>query len=202
MMLANSEACERNKGPILDVLKAVMPNQGRVLEVGSCTGQHVVFFAPEFPGLTWQPSDRAEHLAGLRARLQMEGSNNILPPIELDVLMEWPNQGFVAVYSANTAHIMGWRAVCAMFEGVGLRLEDGGVFCLYGPFNLDGGFTSASNQAFDRQLRKRDPDMGIRDVADIANLAEHHHMKLERNVPLPANNRILIFRKSQDAATQ
>ena len=196
-----SEACERNKQPILEVLKQVLPSEGSILEIGSCTGQHVVYFAPEFPRLQWQPSDRAEYLQGLLARIKVEGSQNILPAIELDVLGNWPQTIFHAAYSANTAHIMGWPEVQAMFDGLSRRLAAGGVFCLYGPFNRNGSYTAPSNESFDCQLRARDARMGIRDIRDLASLAERHHMSLEREVQLPANNQILVFRTTNETGS-
>ena len=188
-----SEACERNREPILEALGQVLPARGQVLELGSCSGQHVVFFAPFFPELTWQPSDRLEYLDGLCTRIRQQGSPNILQAIELDVLKVWPENRFDAVYSANTAHIMSWEAVVAMFDGVGRYLVPGGVFCLYGPFNEGGRFTSVSNEDFDRSLRARDPSMGIRDVEALDSLAHRHNMKLNQQFLLPANNRLLVF---------
>jgi hypothetical protein len=195
--LPYSEACERNREPILEALEQVFPTRGQVLELGSCSGQHVVFFAPFFPELTWQPSDRLEYLEGLSARIRQKGSPNVLQAIELDVLKAWPGSLFDAVYSANTAHIMSWEAVMAMFAGVGTSLFPGGVFCLYGPFNEGGRFTSASNEDFDRGLRARDPSMGIRDLEALDSLARRHQMKLTRQFPLPANNRLLVFHKHE-----
>jgi cyclopropane fatty-acyl-phospholipid synthase-like methyltransferase len=193
--LAFSEACERNKQPILEALKPVLPGFGSILEIGSGTGQHVVFFAPRFPHLTWQPSDRATNLPGLRERLRLEGRENIRPAVELDVLGRWPQGRFEAAYSANTAHIMAWPEVRAMFAGVSACLMTEGVFCLYGPFNREGKFTSASNEEFDLRLRARDASMGIRDIGDLASLAASHHMELEQEFALPANNQLLVFRK-------
>lgn len=202
MNLPFSDACERNKRPILSVLKQILPKKGTILEIGSCTGQHVVYFAPEFPDLKWQPSDQEEYLQGLEARIEVEGHDNILPPIRLNVFEQWPHQIYDAAYSANTAHIMGWSAVQAMFAGLAPRLEAGGLFCLYGPFNRNGAFTSPSNENFDRQLRARDPEMGIRDISDLASLAKRHHMKLEQEIPLPANNQVLLFRKNDNSKLQ
>lgn len=192
-----SEACERNKLPILEVLKEVLPGQGNILEIGSCTGQHLVFFAPHFPGLQWQASDQAENLDGLVARLRLEGSENLLEPIELDVLGRWPAQVYDAVYSANTSHIMGWDAVCAMFTGIELHLAPGGLLCLYGPFNLGGHFTADSNREFDRQLRARSPEMGLRDIDDLDSLAQRHQMMLVKKYRLPSNNQLLVFRRNE-----
>jgi SAM-dependent methyltransferase len=192
-----SEACERNKQPILEALGQVLPTRGQVLEIGSCTGQHAVFFAPSFPELSWQPSDQMEYLEGLFARIRLQGSPNILEAIELDVRKEWPGQLFDAVYSSNTAHIMSWESVCAMFAGVGRCLLPGGVFCLYGPFNEGGQFTSVSNQEFDCGLRARDASQGIRDLEALDALAAGQQMKLAKQFRLPANNCLLVFRKSE-----
>ncbi len=190
-------ACERNKAPIFAVLKEVLPTTGTVLEIGSGTGQHVVFFAAQMPTLQWQPTDRAQHLPGLSRRLAVANCCNILPPIELDVLQSWPQQDFAAVYSANTAHIMSWQAVCAMFGGVSQRLLPGGPFCLYGPFNLEGKFTSPSNAAFDAQLKCENPVMGIRDCEALETLASSQQLVLERRYSLPANNQLLLFRQDR-----
>ncbi len=191
-----SPACERNKQAICHVLRQVLPDRGTVLEIGSGTGQHVVHFASQLPQLHWQPSDRAEYLAGLRHRLQLEGGSNIQPPVRLDVLEQWPEQVFDAVYSANTAHIMGWPAVCAMFAGIAPRLVMGGVFCLYGPFNENGTFTAPSNAAFDAQLRRENPQMGLRDIEGLESLALDQHLSLKQRFQLPANNQILVFQKA------
>jgi hypothetical protein len=190
-----AQACERNRKPILEALDQVFPTQGQVLEIGSCSGQHVVFFAPHFPELVWQPSDQLEYLEGLSARIRLEGGPNILDAVELDVLKTWPGRLFEAVYSANTAHIMSWEAVCAMFAGVGRSLLRGGVFCLYGPFNEGGQFTSKSNEEFDRSLRARNPVMGLRDLEALDLLAHRHQMRLKQQFRLPANNCLLLFRK-------
>jgi SAM-dependent methyltransferase len=192
-----SEAAERNKAPILAALLRRLPERGRVLEIGSGTGQHVVHFAPAFPRLSWQPTDQREHLEGLNTRIRLEGSPNILPAIELDVTGPWPDYCFEAVYSSNTAHIMPWDAVQAMFAGVSERIAPRRVFCLYGPFNVDGEFTSASNREFDRQLRERDMAMGLRDVGALTTLAGEHLMRLAERCQLPANNQLLVFRRDE-----
>jgi len=192
-----SEACERNKDPILGVLRQVFPEQGDVLEIGSCTGQHAVFFAEAFPGLTWQPSDQKEYLAGLCRRIRLKAPANVLRPIELDVNGIWPARLFQAVFSANTAHIMHWASVCAMFAGVGSTLQQSGPFCLYGPFNEGGRFTSLSNEQFDHGLRQRDPGMGIRDIGALTSLAAGHGLVLTRQFRLPANNSLLVFHKAR-----
>jgi len=192
-----SSAAERNRQVILDRLRDLFPAKGTVLEIGSGTGQHAVFFTQNLPGLVWQPSDRKENHAGLEARFSVEVDERILTPLELDVILDpWPECSYEAVYSANTAHIMPWQAVIAMFAGVGAHLLTRGRFCLYGPFNIDNCYTSDSNAAFDSSLRAQDPQMGIRDMAAIVSLAEHNHMQLEHKFAMPANNFILVFNKS------
>jgi len=182
-----SEACERNRAPILEVLKRAFANSRRVLEIGSGTGQHAAYFAPELPHLIWQASDVAEHLPGIRQWIPDPA------PIELDVDREWPRIQADAVFSANTCHIMSWPQVERMFAGIGrLRPE---VFALYGPFNYNGRHTSDSNARFDAMLRHRDPASGLRDVEAIIALAERHGMKLAEDNAMPANNRLLVFRR-------
>lgn len=198
-----SEACERNKEPILEVLEQYLPQRGFVLEIGSGTGQHVVFFAASLTSLKWQPSDVEENLPGLNARIEAEGSDNIKPTITLNVLdgdaAAWPDRVLSAAFSANTAHIMGWAAVRAMFEGVGKRLKERGIFVLYGPFNDGGKYTSDSNRAFDLQLKSQDPEMGLRDVQSLETLASKNNMHLLDQVRMPANNQALIFRRNDNA---
>lgn len=189
-----SDACERNKAPILRELQQLLPGRGHVLEIGAGTGQHAVHFAPHFRQLSWQPTERPEHVKGLNARIRQQGGANVLPALELDVRGAWPDHHYAAAYSSNTAHIMSMEEVSAMFAGVGARLSRGGVFCLYGPFNLDGGYTSRSNEEFDRGLRERDPAMGLRDVEALGALARHNGLGLEARRELPANNQLLVFR--------
>jgi len=194
--LPYSSAAERNQKPILDQLRILVPANGTVLEVGSGTGQHAVYFTGNMPGWLWQPSDREENLGVLKARFVAEGNINILKPLKLDVINDkWPDDIYDAAFSANTAHIMPWEAVVAMFSGVAQRLETGARFCLYGPFNIDNNYTSQSNAHFDARLRAEDSKMGIRDMADIASLADRYQMPMENRIPMPANNFILVFKK-------
>lgn len=192
-----SSAAERNSQPILDQLKDLLPVQGTILEIGSGTGQHAVFFTRSLPGLWWQPTDREANLAGLQCRFEQEANERILPPLRLDVLADpWPQELYQAAYSANTAHIMSWDAVVAMFEGVAARLIADARFCLYGPFNVNQQFTAPSNAQFDAQLRAGDPDMGIRDMQVLQDLAMSQQMALEYRLEMPANNFLLVFRKT------
>ena len=182
-----SEACERNRAPILEVLKRAFANSRRVLEIGSGTGQHAAYFAPELPHLIWQASDVAEHLPGIRQWIPDPA------PIELDVDREWPRIQADAVFSANTCHIMSWPQVERMFAGIGrLRPE---VLALYGPFNYNGRHTSQSNARFDAMLRARDPASGLRDVEKIDALAKRAGFSLAEDNAMPANNRLLVFQK-------
>ncbi len=197
--LPYSSATERNRQPILDQLKVCLPALGTVLEIGSGTGQHAVHFSRHLPGVVWQPTDRHQALAGLEARLAAEGSERILKPMQLDVLQDpWPERAYTAVFSANTAHIMSWEAVQAMFSGVADCLVSGGLFCLYGPFNINNNFTSPGNARFDASLRGQDPSMGLRDMADIDALAGRNRMSRTKKLAMPANNFMLVFTKNHD----
>lgn len=193
-----SAAAERNKGPILEQLQRLLPANARVLEIGSGWAQHAVYFCSVMPGLEWQPSERGGELAAIEERLAAEGGPGIRPPIALDVLEDpWPAGPFDAVYSANTAHIMPWEAVLAMLQGVAGCLRAGGLLALYGPFNIGRAYTAASNAAFDRNLRAQDPAMGIRDMEALEKAAASHQLQLEEQLPMPANNFLLVFRKRQ-----
>jgi cyclopropane fatty-acyl-phospholipid synthase-like methyltransferase len=190
-----SQACENNKVPILEALQEVFNAQGTVLEIGTGTGQHAVYFAQSMPHLQWQPTDHPDAAEFCRPRLEQAALPNILPVIELDVgTDDWPVKSFKWAFSANTAHIMAWHEVQQMFHQIGQRLSDDGAFCLYGPFNAQGRFTSESNRQFDRHLRSRTPTMGIRDLEDICELAKAAGLALAQNNSMPANNQLLVFR--------
>jgi len=195
-----SEACERNKKPILEVLQRFLPRRGFILEIGSGTGQHAVFMAEALSTFKWQPSDLPENLPALTARIEQEGGSNIKPPIALDVLKDelsaWPERILTAAFSANTAHIMNWEMVRAMFTGLGQKLKQRGVFFLYGPFNVDGRYTSDSNRLFDIDLKSQNPEMGLRDVKTLETLAIKNDMTLREAIELPANNMCLVFTKN------
>jgi SAM-dependent methyltransferase len=194
-MLPFSEACERNKGPILDVLRRAFADRTRVVEIGAGTGQHAVHFARLLPHLEWQPTDRAEHLPGLAARIAVEGPPNLAPAVELDVLAEpWPAVRGDAVFSANTLHIMSWPAVEAFFAGLPRLLERGGVLAIYGPFRYGGQYTTDSNAAFDAMLRDRDPHSGLRDFEAVNALAEAVGLAFAADHAMPANNQLLVWR--------
>jgi SAM-dependent methyltransferase len=194
-MLPFSEACERNKAPILEVLLEAFADRQRVIEIGAGTGQHAVHFARHLPQLTWQPTDRPEYLPGLSARIAAEGSPNLGAALELDVLRQpWPALRGDAVFSANTLHIMSWQAVEALFDGLPRILEPGSVLAIYGPFKYAGLFTTASNAAFDAMLRERDPDSGLRDIESVNALASAAGLDLQADHAMPANNQLLVWR--------
>lgn len=182
-----SKACERNREPILAVLTRVFADRRRVLEIGSGTGQHAAYFARALSHLEWQASDVAEHLSGIR----MWG----VEPIELDVDQPWPAVDADAAFSANTAHIMSWAQVQRMFEQLGRLLPAGGLFALYGPFHYGGAPTSDGNAHFDAMLRARDAESGVRNFEDICSLAQRCGLALLEDNAMPANNRLLVFRK-------
>jgi cyclopropane fatty-acyl-phospholipid synthase-like methyltransferase len=195
-VLAFSEACERNKGPILEVLKSALASSRSVLEIGSGTGQHAVHFAAALPHLGWQPTELAGQLAPLAERVRLEGPPNLRPPIALDVQQRpWPVAPVDAVFSANTLHIMAWSAVRDFFRGVGETLGSPGVLCVYGPFRYDGEHTSESNADFDRWLKARDPLSGVRDFEALDELARAAGLSLAADHAMPANNRTLLWQR-------
>jgi SAM-dependent methyltransferase len=195
-VLPFSEACERNKDPILEVLRGAFAHAGEVLEIGSGTGQHAVHFARHLPHLVWQPTDRAEYLPGLAARIALEGGDNLRSPLELDVTQAyWSFDGADAVFSANTLHIMSWPEVERFFAGVGRVLTTGGTLAVYGPFRYGGRYTSASNEQFDLGLHERDPASGIRDFEAVDALARARGLTLLSDQPMPANNQLITWRR-------
>ena len=190
-----SAACENNKGPILDVLREAFADCGQILEIGSGTGQHAVFFAAELPQLLWQTSDLSCNHRGITSWVAESGLDNVLPPLLLDVSESaWP-RGFDGMYTANTLHIMAWPLVRDFFLGVGRSLSAGGRLCIYGPFNYRGCYTSDSNAQFDRWLRQRDPASGIRDIEAVLALAEAQGLTLISDHEMPANNRLLVWQR-------
>ncbi len=192
-----SQACENNKAPILALLRKRLAGSRAVLEIGSGTGQHAAYFAPALPHLTWQTSDLEENHPGILAWIARCPAPNLRAPVLLDVDAEpWPDVAADAVFSANTAHIMHWSSVCAMFRGVGALLPEGGQFLLYGPFRYGESHTAPSNAAFDASLKARDPGMGVRDAHALDALAQASGLAPDGDYPMPANNRILAWRRA------
>lgn len=189
-----SPHCARNRTPILEQLRRTFHTRKRVLEVGSGTGEHAVFFAPEFPRTIWQTSDRAENLPGIRAWLEDVRLPNVPPPLELDVNGAWPTERFDGLFTANTLHIMSWPEVEKFFAGLAGVLEDeDAIIAIYGPFNYDGEFTSDSNRNFDGWLKSQSPVSGIRDFEAVNALATAIGFSLTEDCTMPANNRLLFW---------
>ncbi len=198
-----SQACENNKAPILSVLEPVLSGARRVLEIGSGTGQHAVYFGANLTHLTWVPSDVPEHHAGIRAWLDEAGLDNVPPPLALDVNDPvWPIEHADGVFSANTVHIMDWASVMRMYEGIGRLLAPGGVLVLYGPFRFAHAYTSQSNEQFDRFLRARDPASGVRDFEALDRLASEQDLVFSQRHDLPANNQVLVWVREGQAPGQ
>ncbi|HTE40246.1 MAG TPA: DUF938 domain-containing protein [Steroidobacteraceae bacterium] len=191
----HSQACDRNRNPILEVLRGYFADRRRVLEVGSGTGQHAVHFAKAMPHLIWQTADVPDNLPGIRAWLDEAALPNTPSPIDLDVNDAWPSTTFDAVFSANTLHIMSWPSVRRMFSMLDRVLAVDCVLIIYGPFNYDGRFTSESNASFDASLKARGSHMGIRDIEAVTELATEIGLRLAEDVSMPANNRTLIWRR-------
>ncbi len=193
-----AEACLRNQEPIAATLEQLLRQPAMVLELGSGTGQHAVYVARRLPYLTWQPTELSEALPGIRAWLADENLTNVLPPLALDVRAgEWPVAGpYDVVFTANTLHFVGWSVVAALFAGVEKVLRPGGLFCAYGPFNEDQRYTSEGNRQLDLWLKSRDPDSGIKDRQDVTARAAGHGLVFEQDMAMPANNRMLVFRRS------
>ncbi len=191
-----SSAAERNREPILQILKEVFGDRRNVLEIGSGTGQHASYLAGRLPHLVWQPSDCAEYLTELTFWIDRYGSENVLSPVELDVRSDpWPVSAVDAIFSANTLHIMSWRCVEHFFSGVGKVLEAGGLLCIYGPFSYAGELTAESNVSFDAFLRQRDTESGIRDFVAVNALAEEQGLRLLADHVMPANNQMLVWKR-------
>jgi cyclopropane fatty-acyl-phospholipid synthase-like methyltransferase len=195
-MLPFSEACERNKAPILEVLRIAFAGRTHVLEIGSGTGQHAVYFAAHLSHVIWHPTEQLAYLPDLSARVKLEGSRNLHAATLLDVNQSvWPVRAVDAIFTANTLHIMSWAEVMAMYRGLDAVLPAGGILCVYGPFRYGGRYTSDSNQDFDRMLQERDPKSGLRDIQDLTALAAKYGLRLCADHDLPANNRLLEFVK-------
>jgi len=194
-----AESSEQNKDAILAILKQWLTHKdATVLEIGSGTGQHACYFSKILDHLLWQPTDTDENIQGIEAWRAESQQPNLLAPQTLDVTQtNWQIQSCDYIFSANTVHIMGWHEVELMFKGIRRILKPSGIFCLYGPFNYNQKYTSASNQSFDQWLKIRDPKSGIRDFEALVELGQHSsttpQLKVIHDHEMPANNRILVF---------
>jgi len=196
-------SAERNRAPILAVLKTHFSRVRRVLEIGSGTGQHAVYFAPSLPNAEWQTSDVEAALPGIRSWLDAARLPNLPPPMALDVNGLWPvwahDERFDAAFTANTLHIMSWPAVQRLFARLSEVLAADALLAVYGPFNYNGAFTSDSNRAFDDSLKRQSPTSGVRDFEAVDALAAAIGLKLISDHTMPANNRLLVWRRNSRA---
>ncbi len=198
-MKQSAPACARNRDPILDVLRRVLPPAGMVLEVASGTGEHAVHFAAGLPGVTWQPSDPdAGARASIAAWAEEAALPNLRPVLALDAAAPpWPVDHADALVCINMVHISPWRATLGLLAEAGRLLPAGGPLVLYGPYRVDGAHTAPSNEAFEQWLKGRDPRFGVRDVAEVAAAAAPRGLRLTERVAMPANNFILVLRKDR-----
>ena len=192
-----SQACENNKDFILEILRQYLVDGNRVLEIGSGTGQHALYFANSMADITWQPSDLEVNHSGIKLWLQDSINNNILPPLLLNVCDDsTESDACNAIFTANTMHIMSWDEVLQMISLASKRLVDEGLLIAYGPFNINGEYTSKSNRSFDQHLKSVRQQMGIRDLEDVVIAAMKNKLHHVANHDLPAKNKIIVFRKT------
>lgn len=192
-----SESCDQNRDAILSVIEPLLTAKSTVLEIGSGTGQHAVYFSEKMPHLSWQPTDQKHHLEGINRWLKEARLDNIHTPLELNVTQSyWPEIKVDAVFTANTLHIMHWHEVESLFANLSGRLNEDGLLIIYGPFNYHNQYTSESNARFDSWLKARDIQSGIRDFEQVNQLAEKQGFRLLQDFEMPANNRILCWNKS------
>lgn len=196
-MKRHAPAAARNRQPILDVLRPRLPGQGLVLEIASGTGEHVVHYAAALPGLAFQPSDPdPEARTSIDAWVDALGLGNVAPALALDVTIEqWPVDRADAVLCCNMIHIAPWQAAVGLVAGAARLLTEGGLLFLYGPYRRGGRHTAPSNDAFDTDLRRRDPAWGVRDLEAVAGLAAERGFAPPEIVEMPANNLSLLFKR-------
>lgn len=196
MIKPYSESCDQNKDPILSVISPILSSVSSVLEIGSGTGQHAIYFAEKLPHITWHTSDCKPYLDGINAWLAEAGLPNLHAPVELDVsATQWPGIEVDAIFTANSIHIMNQADMVNFIEGAGRLLKAQGSLIIYGPFNYNGAFTSESNARFNQWLKDRDPQSGIKHFEDIESLANENRLQIVADYEMPANNRILHFIK-------
>jgi SAM-dependent methyltransferase len=193
----SSPAAERNREPIAEVLREVLPAHGTVLEVASGTGEHIVHFADAFPALRWQPSDPdPEAVTSIEAWAADSRAANLLPPVYLDAASStWPVDAADAVLCINMVHISPWGATQGLMRGAARLLAPGAPLVLYGPYRRAGVATAASNEAFDASLRSRNPEWGLRDLDTVTAEAAARGLDLHRVHEMPANNLIVVLRR-------
>ena len=188
----------RNRDSILQVLRRVLPPKGLALEVASGSGEHAAYFAGHLPALTWQPTDCDQpSLESIAAHRAAAGIANLLQPLRLDVTsLQWPVARADALVCCNMIHIAPWAAAEGLFAGAERTLVGGAILYLYGPYRIDGRHPAPSNEEFDARLRRQNPQWGVRDLAEVAQLGNRHGLALIETVPMPANNLSLVFRRA------
>ena len=191
-----SESCDQNCRPIGEQLARYAGDCKTVLEIGSGTGQHAVYFAAQYPHLSWQTSDLPHNHAGINAWIDDSGLDNVQRPLALDTCGQWPSQSYDLVYSANSLHIMSEACAEQFLRRAPGCMHDGSVLIIYGPFNYRGHYTSVSNERFDGWLKQRDPLSGIKHFEWLNAIAAESGLQCVEDVAMPANNRILVFKKS------
>ncbi len=194
-MKRHSPSAERNREPILRVLRKVLPTTGSVLEVASGTGDHAAHFARNLPGLTWIPSEiDPRNRSSIEAWRQEVDLPNLLEPLVLDVTgPEWPAGPYDVVYCSNMIHITPWPVTLSLLDGASRVVREGGLLVTYGPYRIDGAHTAPSNEAFDRSLKEQDPEWGVRDLTEIARHAAERGLLLRDRIPTPRNNFTAVF---------
>ena len=201
----NAPATARNTEVIAEVLQTVMKFEtGNVIEIGSGTGQHVIHFSRLFPNLTWWPSDpETDHIKSIESWRQYAKQDNIRPACRIDASADWnlgkettpPSDNVICIFSANVVHIAPWEVAIGILSGAGKYLQKDGVLVLYGPYSRSGDLLSEGNIAFDKSLKSRNPDWGIRDLDDILKSAEKHNMSLHKVFDMPSNNSTIVLKK-------
>jgi SAM-dependent methyltransferase len=196
-MKRHAQATERNREPLLAVLREVLPASGTLLEIASGTGQHAVFFARAFPGLRWQPTDmEPESLESIAAWRAEESLPNLLPPLVLDASSDtWPVSSADVILNVNMIHISPWASCQGLMRGAGRVLAPGGCLVMYGPYFVEGRETAPGNLAFDASLRERNAAWGVRQLGAVTAEAARHGLERERVVDMPSNNLTLVFRR-------
>jgi hypothetical protein len=190
-------AADRNKGPILEVLREVLPPDGMVLEIASGSGQHAAFLASALPQYEWQPTEAdSQTFESIIEYVRDADLSNLRPPLLLDTRSEvWPIEHASAVLCINMIHIAPWSACVGLLRGSAHILPSGGPLILYGPFCIHGDYTAPSNVEFDRALHAQNDEWGVRELDDVAGAAREFGLKLDRIVPRPANNHVIVLRK-------
>lgn len=191
-------SAQRNREPIAEVLARFLPATGLVLEIASGSGEHAVHFAGRFPNLSWQPTDvGAEQLASIAAWVEAEALPNLRPPLRLDVsATRWPVERADAVLAINILQVTPWEHCDQLLAGAARSLPAGGLCYIYSPLKIAGRHTSEGNACFDADLRLRNPDYGVRDADEVAEVAGQHGFELIERVSMPANNTSLVFRRA------